>query len=84
MLHLLIKVRVASRCAQKAGFQHTSPWYLGNNTTSGWCGNYAPYEREKFSPGTYWLHLVFIFWTNPSTEGLWSQQNQQQAFSNKI
>ena len=29
-----------------------------NNTTSGWCGNYAPYEGEKFNPRTYWLHLV--------------------------
>jgi len=53
-LHLLIKARVASHTMpQKAGFQHTSPCYLGNNTFSGWCGNYTPYEREKISPETY-------------------------------
>jgi len=58
-LHLLIKARVASHTMRKkkAGFHHTSPWYLGNNTSSGWCGKYTPYERE-FSPGTYWLHHV--------------------------
>jgi len=49
-----------TRCAQKAGSQHTSPWYLGNNTYSGWCGNYTPYEREKFSLGTCWLHHVQV------------------------
>ena len=70
-LHLLIKARVAhTRCAQKAGFQYTSPWYLGNNTSSGWCGNYTPYESEKISPGTYWLHHVYIWisggWLHPS------------------
>ena len=31
-----------TRCTKKPGFQHTSPWYLGNNTSSGWCGNYSP------------------------------------------
>jgi len=41
-------------------FQHTSPLYLLNNTSSGWCGNYTPYEREKVSPGTYWLHHVHL------------------------
>jgi len=51
-----------TRFAQKAGFQHTSPWYLGNNTSSGWYGNYTPYEREKFSPETYWLHHVLFFY----------------------
>jgi len=30
-----------TQCAQKAGFLHTSPWYIGNNTTNGWCGNYT-------------------------------------------
>ena len=49
-----------TRCAQKVGFQHISPWYLGNNTYSGWCGNYTPYESEKISPGTYWLHHVSL------------------------
>jgi len=44
----------------ESGFQHTSSWYLGNNTSSGCCGNYTPYEREKFSPGTYWLHYVCL------------------------
>ena len=63
-LHLLIKARVASHTnwAQKTGFQQTIPWYLGNNTSSGWCGNYTPCEHEKFSPGTYWLHLVCILY----------------------
>jgi hypothetical protein len=28
-------------------------------TSSDWCGNYTTYEREKFSPGTYWLHHVY-------------------------
>jgi len=47
-----------TRGEQKAGFQHTSPWYLGNNTSSRWCGNCTLYEFEKFSPETYWLHYV--------------------------
>jgi len=47
-----------TQCAQKAGFQHTSLWYLGNNICSGWCGNYTLYERGKFSLGIYWLHHV--------------------------
>jgi len=48
-----------TRCTQKAGFQHTSPWCLGNNTSSDWWGNYTSYERKKFSPGTYWLHHIY-------------------------
>jgi len=60
-LHLLIKARVASyTMPQKAGLRRTSPWYLGNNNSSGWCGNYTPYEREKFSPETYWLQHVYL------------------------
>jgi len=53
---------------KKAGFQHTSPWYLGNNTARGWCGNYTPHEREKFSPGTYWLHHVLNTKSTESSE----------------
>jgi len=49
-----------TQCAQKAGFQHTSSWDLGDNNSSGWCGYYAPYEHEKFNPETYWLPLVFL------------------------
>ena len=33
---------------------------FGDNTSSGWYGNYVPYEREKFSPVTYWLRYVFF------------------------
>ena len=58
-LHLFIKARVASHTMlTESWLLDTSPWYLGNNTSSGWCFNYTLYEREKFSPGTYWLHYV--------------------------
>ena len=36
------------------------PW---DNTSSSWCGNYAPYERKKFSPGTYWLQHIYVSFT---------------------
>ena len=34
---------------------------LGIIPLNGWCSNYTPYEREKFSPETCWLHHVCAF-----------------------